>query len=361
MYFYLAFVSQRDTVRQIDPEGLHGQRRLEIVDPVFLVADRAPARRRDVGLVGRRDTVRHRDVAHDRHHGRDGDLRIGTLHDGVDVERRAHEAVRSAVGAGKHRQPADLLPVIEDGELPVVERRIGHHLVLTAVMHRQAAVDILEDGAVARRIGDGQMQARLHAVRKVGRVDAEFLLREFGDRLVHRGEIVEYVLRPDAQPHDRARVARAFVDRFGQEQQVGDQPGLVHAVGDADVVAGSRQGAVFRGPEHRVVCVRPAPRRTARKDVKVGERILAPVHGTPGDCHTLGAEVDGPRAGRGFGGKKGQRRSAEHDRKQIFHKHDKLSIPVAANRMLKGTKNSPLNQTGRNLRGPAQGACHGTA
>lgn len=82
--------------------------------PGFLVADRAPARRRDVGLVGRRDTVRHRVVAHDRHHGRDGDLRIGTLHDGVDVgERRAHEAVRSAVGAGKHRQAADLPPVVE--------------------------------------------------------------------------------------------------------------------------------------------------------------------------------------------------------------------------------------------------------
>ena len=76
---------------------------------------------------------------------------------------------------------------------------------------------------------------------------------------------------------------------------------------------------------------------------------------------TLGAEVDGPRAGRRFGGKKDQRRSAEHDRKSSFHKHDKLNISVAANRMLKGTKNPPLKQTGRNLRGPAQGTCHGTA
>ena len=314
-----------------------------------------------MGLIGGRDAVGHRDVAHYGHHGRYGDFRIGAFDDGVDIERRTHEAVGGAVGAGKHRQPADLLPVIEDGELPVVERRIGHHLVLTAVVHRQAAVDILEDGAVARGVGDGQVQARLDTVREVGGVDAELLLRKLRNGFVDRGEIIQHILRPDAQPHDRARVARAFVDRFGQEQQVGDQPGLVHAVGDADVVAGSRQGAVFRGPEHRVVCVRPAPRRTARKDVKVGERILAPVHGTPGDGHTLGAEVDGPRAGRGFGGKKGQRRSAEHDRKSSFHKHDKLNISVAANRMLKGTKNSPLNQTGRNLRGPAQGACHGTA
>ena len=188
--------------------------------------------------------------------------------------------------------------------------------------------------------------------------DPDFFAR---NGFVDRSEIIQHILRPDAQSHDRARIARAFVDRFGQEQQVGDQPGLVHAVGDADVVAGSRQGAVFRGPEHRVVCVRPAPRRTARKDVKVGERILAPVHGTPGDGHTLGAEVNGPRAGRGFGGKKGQRRNAEHDRKSSFHKHDKLNISVAANRMLKGTKNPPLKQTGRNLRGPAQGTCHGTA
>ena len=70
--------------------------------------------------------------------------------------------------------------------------------------------------------------------------DPDFFAR---NGFVDRSEIIQHILRPDAQSHDRARIARAFVDRFGQEQQVGDQPGLVHAVGDADVVAGSRQGA----------------------------------------------------------------------------------------------------------------------
>jgi len=274
-----------------------------------------------VGLVGRRDTVRHRDVAHDRHHGRDGDLRIGTLHDGVDVERRAHEAVRSAVGAGKHRQAADLPPIVEDRQLLVVEGRIGHHLILAAVVNHQPAVDVFEDGAVARRIGDGQMQARLNAVRKVGRVDAEFLLREFGDRLVHRGEIVEYVLRPDAQSHGGPRVARPLVNRFGQEEQVGDQPGLVHAVGDADVVARGRKGAVFRRPEDGVVRIGSAAGGAAREDIEVGQRVFAPVHGASRDGHAVGTEIDGARAGFRLCGKNGQRSGAEHGQKLCFHKH----------------------------------------
>ena len=55
------------------------------------------------------------------------------------------------------------------------------------MVHRQAAVDILEDGAVARGVGDGQVQARLDTVREVGGVDAKLLLRKLRNGFVDRG------------------------------------------------------------------------------------------------------------------------------------------------------------------------------
>ena len=188
-------------------------------------------------------------------------------------------------------------------------------------MHRQAAVDILKDGAVARGVGDGQVQARLDTVREVGGVDAELLLRKLRNGFVDRGEIIQHILRPDAQSHDRARIARAFVDGFGQEQQVGDQPGLVHAVGDADVVARGRKGAVFRGPEDGVVRIGSAAGGAARENIEVGQRVFAPVHGASRDSHAVGTEIDGARSGFRLCGKNGQRSGAEHGQKLCFHKH----------------------------------------
>ena len=287
-------------------------------------------------LVGRGDAVGNRDVAHDRHHGRHGDLRVGGLHDGVDIERRTHEAVRSAVGPRQHRQAADLPPVAENRQLVVVKGRIGHHLTLPSVVDFQFAVAILEDRAVARRIGNRQVEPRLHAVGQVGSVDAELLLRKFGHGLVHGGEIVEHILRPDAQPHDGARVAGTFVDRLGQEQQVGDQPGFVHAVGDADVVTCGRERPVFRGPEDGLVRVRTATHDAPREDVEVGERIFAPVHRPARDGHAVGSEVNGAGAGFGLRREDGQRSGAQHRQERCFHRLRKFwnHTSSASNRML---------------------------
>ena len=51
----------------------------------------------------------------------------------------------------------------------------------------QFAVAILEDRAVARRIGNRQVEPRLHAVGQVGSVDAELLLRKLRNGFVDRG------------------------------------------------------------------------------------------------------------------------------------------------------------------------------
>lgn len=313
---------------QVDVERLHREGRFEIVDPVFLVCDRAPARRGDMRAVGRGDAVGDRDVAHDRHNSRHGDGRVGALHDGIDIERRPHEPVGRAVGTGQHRQPADLFPIVVDRQLQVVGRRVGQHLVLPPPVDREPAVDVFEDGAVARGIGDRQVQPGLDAVGQVGRVDAERILRKGLHRFGHGGEIIQYILRPNAQPHHRPRIVRGFVDRFGQEEQVGDQPFFVHAVADADVVAGRRKRAVFRGPEQGVVRQGAAPFDAARKEVEVRLRIFAPVHRATGRNHSVRPQVD--RTGAGFDlPDPGKQRDAQHRQEGCFHGISFFSPPLA--------------------------------
>ena len=54
-------------------------------------------------------------------------------------------------------------------------------------MYDQLSFDVFEDGAVARGVGDGQVQARLDTVREVGGVDAKLLLRKLRNGFVDRG------------------------------------------------------------------------------------------------------------------------------------------------------------------------------
>ena len=153
---------------EIDPEQRRHHRPLEIIDLVLLIADRTPARRGDMGLVGRRNAERHRDVAHHAQHGRYTHRGIGRLRDDADIERRPRETVARTIRSGQHLQTSDRLPIVVDGQLQIVTRRIGHHPILPALMDPKPAVDVFQNGAVARRIRNGQMQARLRAVGHVG-------------------------------------------------------------------------------------------------------------------------------------------------------------------------------------------------
>lgn len=52
---------------------------------------------------------------------------------------------------------ADRLPIGVQRQLLVERRRVGHHLVLPAMVDHQLAVEILEDRRIARRVGDRQV------------------------------------------------------------------------------------------------------------------------------------------------------------------------------------------------------------
>ena len=213
-------------------------------------------------------------------------------------------------------------------------------------MDDEPAAEVLEDRAVARGVRNGEVQACRHAVRQVRRVDAERLLPQFGDGLGDRGEIVQHVLRPDAQPHDGPGIAGPFIDRFGQEEQAGSQPRLVHAVGDADVVAGRGERAVLRGPANGVVGQRTAADRAAREKIEVGERVFAPVHRAPRGDHAAGTDIDGTRAGIGAGPeRKGECGGAERRKETCFHGQKCFSVRTLQIRC-KSERNGPAATNG---------------
>ncbi len=161
----------RRAIRQVeighlDPEGVRGSGRVEEVNLVLLVGDRPPQGGRDVWRAGRCNAERDADRAHYRDHLGGRLVGISAIWNGRDVvlvdlgrdraeqERGTGEAVGRAVGAGQELKAADLLPVGIEGELLVVGRRVGHHLVLLAVMDHEFAVDVFQDRGITGGIGD---------------------------------------------------------------------------------------------------------------------------------------------------------------------------------------------------------------
>ncbi len=84
---------------EIHPDKERIEHRFVVVDAVFLVGDRAPARRRDVRFVGRADAQRHRDVADDAEDRRHGQPLLGGFGNRIYVERSPYETVGCPVGA----------------------------------------------------------------------------------------------------------------------------------------------------------------------------------------------------------------------------------------------------------------------
>jgi len=200
-------------------------------------------------------------------HGADV-VRVDLGRDRLDQERSAREAVGGAVRSGQEGQAADLLPVALERELLVEARRVGHHLKRLAVVDDELAAEIFEDRRIASRVGDRQMQLCALAVAQLGRDHPERLLLERGDRLGHRPEVVEHVLRPQADRDRRLAVGPAVIG-FGEIEQVGDEAGLVHAVGRADGIAGGDQAAVFGDPFGRIGAGFAIARDAARKGREV--------------------------------------------------------------------------------------------
>jgi len=183
---------------EVDPERIRCQDGFEEVQFALVVSHGSPASRGDIGFVGRGNPVRHRDVTD---HTEDACQRnrgiFFVLGDGIDVERGARKPVRRAIGSRQHHGAADLLPVCIQGKLLIEGRRVGHNLVFAVVVDDLLAADIFDDGAVACRIGDRQMQRRqaIQSRHLVGD-DGERFAAQCVNRLPDRRKVIEDVLRP---------------------------------------------------------------------------------------------------------------------------------------------------------------------
>ena len=112
------------------------------------------------------------------------------------------------------------------------------------MMNYEATVDVFENRTVAGRVGNGQMKRRFSPIGEVGIIDAKGLLAQFGHCLVDGSEIVEYILRPDAQSHNRPRIAGTEIIRFSQKQQICHQAALINPVADAYIIPRCHHAAI---------------------------------------------------------------------------------------------------------------------
>ena len=172
---------------------------------------------------------------------------------------------------------------LQQGELLVVGRVVGHDAEPAPVVDDALAADVLDDRRVAVRILEGEVHGGARAAR-LGHHDLH--VPEQVQGLRDSSSAVEKVLRPEASVESRLlRIPRAEVGR-GEEQQVRAQAALVQPVGGADAVDGGDQAGVRAHPGQRVLGNgdlvpdhAPVPLRSAREDREHGLGRLGPVHG----------------------------------------------------------------------------------
>ena len=284
---------------EVNPEGVGGKGRLEKVEETFVVGDGAPAGGGDVGLLGGGKAVGYGDVADDAEDTGERNDGILGLRDGVDVKRRSCEAIGGAVCSWQHDCSADLTPVTIEGELLVEGGGVGHDLILAVVVDDLLPIDVFDDGAVAGGVGHGEMESgEALFARDAGSDDSEGLGGQDIDSFLHGGEVVEDVLGPDGNGEARFAGVVLRILRLDQPEDVGDEAFFIHAVGGRDLVAGSDDTAVLRGPVDGVGTSLTGALHASGEDPEVCEDIDLPVHRACSDDVTVVSQVDGTSAGR---------------------------------------------------------------
>ena len=186
------------------------------------------------------------------------------------------------------------------------------------MVNHLATADVLDDGAVAGGIGQRQVQRRLAVfARHLVGDDRVRLTLERRDRLVHGGEIVQHILRPQRDRQSRLVATLLRILRFHQPQQVGHQPLLVHAIGGRHVVAGGHHAAVARSPGQRFRTGQAGACDATRQHVEVGRHIDLPVHRARSDHIAVVAPIHRTRAGQ-----------CRRDRRCQRHGQHCLSLPL---------------------------------
>ena len=160
------------------------------------------------------------------------------------------------------------------------------------------ALDVLDDGAVARRIRHRQVKCcqPVLAGHLIGDDDKRLLAQRI-DRLRDRREIIQHILRPERDGESGLVRLRLRVARLDQPQQVRVQPLLVHAVGGRDIVARGDDASILGAPFDRMRPCLSAAMYPSGQYPQVGPDIVLPIHRSGGDDGSIRPQVDSPRAG----------------------------------------------------------------
>ncbi len=167
-----------------------------------------------------------------------GGSRSGILkfRDGIDVKHGSDKSVCCPISAGEHDRAAYFLPVGVEGKLLVEERRVGHDLVLPAVVDNQFAVLVFKDGTIAGSVGQGKMDIGLPVgIRELVGNDDEWVFGEIGDGFGNGGKVVENEL---GLGRDRYGGGAPVVLRKGgliEPENVGDQSCFIDSISGGDV------------------------------------------------------------------------------------------------------------------------------
>ena len=161
-------------------------------------------------------------------------------------------------------------------------------------MNFQVPVDILENSTVSRGIGNGQVHRGFRTIRHIRRINAKRLFPQFRHGLIHRREVIQYILRPDTDSHHGPIVIRPIVRWFREIQQIGNQTFLVHPVCRADIIPGSDDTAVFGCPLNRVTGICPGTLHSPREYIQIRTQVFLPIHRSTRNDHPIRSQINHP-------------------------------------------------------------------
>ena len=168
-------------------------------------------------------------------------------------------------------------------ELLVVDRRVGHHLILRPVVDLQFALNKLDDRRVPAGIRERQMPgSRLSAQQQ--RHDLEARVVRPRDGLGDGREVVQEVLQADRQAESGPLQVACAVVCLGQVEAVTGEPRFVDAIACDFAVHRGHDAAVARGPLQGLAVGHARSTHPARQSPDVGPRVFEPIH-APADKH----------------------------------------------------------------------------
>ena len=116
------------------------------------------------------------------------------------------------------------------------------------------------------------------------RYHLESILIDESDGLFYVGEVIQHILYPCGNGKSRFSLISDRILRFGQPQQIGNQPFLIHSVRTSNLESRSHHTAILGSPFQGVGSRFSISFHTFGKYPKITVHFCFPIH-RPAGCH----------------------------------------------------------------------------